>query len=134
MEKIKKNEEILENEKIPKNYIPINTTIQRLHDKYYDKRISSCPELDNYEVRKLFGKYDKANIGAIQKNHLKFLFNDIKNLLAKTLHINEKKFIDNFINFYFKSKESVSIEDVKKCFGVILHEHRSNIVCRFNLF
>ena len=127
-EKLKKQEEILEKEKVPTNYIPINITIKKLHERYYDKSIPTCPELDNNEVKLIFSKYDKSSMGIIQKSHIQFVFYDIKHFLSKINYINEKKFVDNFLDFYTKSKETCTIEEIKKCFGVILHEHRSNIV------
>jgi len=127
-EKLKKQEEILEKERIPLNYIPINITIKKLQERYYDKSIPTCSELDNKEVNLIFSKYDKSNMEMIQKSHIQFIFYDIKHFLSKNYYINEKKFVDNFLDFYTKSKETCTIEEIKKCFSVILHEHRSNIV------
>jgi hypothetical protein len=93
---------------------------------YYDKSVPDCVELDNNEIRRVFSTYDKTNIGLIKRNEVQFLFLDIKNILSKTMIINEKKFLDQMLDFYSKAKETCTLSDVKKCFNKILHDYKSD--------
>src|SRR5690606_19835614 len=94
----------------------------------YDKSLPDCQELDSNEMMRIFNKYDRANIGLINKSEIQFLFFDIKNNLMKTMDINEKKFIDNMLDFYAKANETCTVTDIKKCFSRILYDTRSNSV------
>lgn len=124
--KQKKITELLDKEKYPKGYIPKNEVIEKLDSVYYDKSVPDCVELDNNEIRRVFSTYDKTNIGLIKKNEIQFLFLDLKNILSKTLIINEKKFLDQMLDFYSKAKETCTLSDVKKCFNIILHDYKSD--------
>lgn len=124
----KKVQEMLEKENFPKSYMPINTTILKNYEKFYDKSLPDCEELDSNDMCRIFNKYDRTNTGIINKSEIQFLFFDIKNTLTKSIDINEKKFIDNMLDFYSKAKETCTIIDVKKCFSKILYDNRSNSV------
>jgi hypothetical protein len=115
-------------EQFPRKYIPNNATIIKNFEKYYDKLQPDCPELDTNEIRRIFNKYDKCNLGLINKNQIQFLFFDIKNILERNQNISEKKFIDNMLDFYSKTGDSTSVSDIKKCFSKILSDNKSNNV------
>jgi hypothetical protein len=129
----KKKQELLEKEKYPKNYIPKNNVIEELDSHYYDKTVSDCVELDNNEIRRIFNTYDKSSIGLVKKNEIQYIFLDIKNVLSKSIVINEKKFIDLMLDFYAKSKETCTVSDIKKCFNNILHDSKSNTNSKYKI-
>ena len=129
----KRQLELIDKEKFPKSYIPKNNIIERLESANYDKNIPDCLELETNDIRRIFNTYDKTNIGLIKKNEIQFVFLDIKNVLSKTITINEKKFLDLMLDFYAKSKETCSISEIKKCFGNILHNHHSESVKKSKL-
>jgi hypothetical protein len=118
--------ELQDREKFPKNFIPKNEVINKIDAQYYDTSQPDCSELDTNEIRRVFGTYDRANLGIIKKNEIQYLFNDIKNILSRSLFINEKKFISLMLDFYARSGELCSISEVKKCFSKILHDYNSN--------
>ena len=82
-EKEKINQEVIEREKYPDGYIPYNNIMSANMEKYYNKNIAACPELDDNEMNRLFNKYDKNNTGKFRKQDIQMLFFDIKDLLEK---------------------------------------------------
>lgn len=118
-----------EKEKFLKDYFPINKNITKNYEKYYNKSLPNCALLDTNEIRRIFTHYDKTKMGLIRKSDLQFLFYDIKNELSKAnFEINEKKFIDNMLDFYSKASETCSIEDVKISFNKICYDNSSNAI------
>ena len=121
--------EVIEREKYPDGYIPYNNIMGKNMEKYYDHKVAPCPELDDNEMDRLFNKYDKGNNGKFRKEDIQLIFFDIKDLLEKRkIEFNENKLINHMIDFYAKAGESVSKDDIKKCFGKILHQYRANML------
>ena len=128
-EKEKINQEVIEREKYPDGYIPYNNIMSANMEKYYNKNIAACPELDDNEMNRLFNKYDKNNTGKFRKQDIQMLFFDIKDLLEKRkIEFNENKLINHMLNFYAKADEFVTKDDIKQCYGVILHQYKANML------
>ena len=117
--------EVIEREKYPDGYIPYNNIMSGNMEKYYDHKIAACPELDDNEMDRLFNKYDKDNTGKFKKQDIQLLFFDIKDLLEKRkVEFNENKLINHMLDFYANAGEFVTKDDIKKCYGKILHQYR----------
>ena len=128
-EKKKIDEEVVNREKYPNGYIPYNKIMYSNFEKYYDKKQVLCPELEDNETDRLFNKYDRANTGKIKKEDIQMLFFDIKDLLQnRGVEFNENKLINHMLNFYAQSGELVTKDDIKKCYGKILHQYKSNLL------
>jgi hypothetical protein len=129
-EKIKmKQEELINQEKYPKTFIPNNSIILQNYEKYYDKSLPDCFELDNDEIRRIFNSYDPSNLGMIKKNDIKHLFFEIKNSLIRSkIQVNEKKFINNMLIFYSNSADTCKISEIKKCFSKIIYNIHTNFI------
>ena len=98
-------------------------------EKYYDKKVVACPELEDNEMNRLFSKYDTTGTGMIKKDDIQLIFFDIKDILEKRkVEFNENKLINHMLQFYASSANLVSKDDIKKCYGKILHEFKSNML------
>jgi hypothetical protein len=127
--KLKLEKELLDKEKVPKGYLPLNKTFNKNMERFIDKSLPDCIELDNNHILRLLSYYDGGNKGYISKNRMSDLFNDIKNELVKQgIRINEAKFTNEFLNFYVTAEEQCSIQSIKKCFNNILHNNWSEMV------
>ena len=121
--------EVIEREKYPDGYIPYNNIMSGNMEKYYDHKIAECPELDDNEMDRLFNKYDKDNTGKFKKQDIQLLFFDIKDLLEKRkVEFNENKLINHMLDFYANAGEFITKDDIKKCYGKILHQYKSNML------
>ena len=97
--------------------------------KYYNTKISPCPELDNNEMNRLFHNYDSTGTGIFRKDDIQLIFFDIKNLLLKQgVKINDNKMINFMLDFYSKCDEFTTKDEIKKCYGRILHEYKANML------
>ena len=122
-------QELIEKEKYPKGYIPYNNIMAGNFEKYYNKNIVTCPELEDNEMDRLFNKYDISNTGKFKKGDIQLIFFDVKDLLSKRkIEFNENKLINEMLNFYASSGDFVTKEDIKKCYGKILHGFKANII------
>ena len=122
-------QELIEKEKYPKGYIPYNNIMAGNFEKYYNKNIVTCPELEDNEMDRLFNKYDISNTGKFKKGDIQLIFFDVKDLLSKRkIEFNENKLINEMLNFYASSGDFVTKDDIKKCYGKILHGFKANII------
>ena len=122
-------QELIEREKYPKGYIPYNNIMAGNFEKYYNKNIVTCPELEDNEMDRLFNKYDISNTGKFKKGDIQLIFFDVKDLLSKRkIEFNENKLINEMLNFYASSGDFVTKDDIKKCYGKILHGFKANII------
>ena len=122
-------QELIEREKYPKGYIPYNNIMAGNFEKYYNKNIVTCPELEDNEMDRLFNKYDNNNTGKFKKSDIQLIFFDVKDLLSKRkIEFNENKLINEMLNFYASSGDFVTKDDIKKCYGKILHGFKANII------
>jgi hypothetical protein len=122
-------QELIEKEKYPKGYIPYNNIMAGNFEKYYNKNIVTCPELEDNEMDRLFNKYDNNNTGKFKKSDIQLIFFDVKDLLSKRkIEFNENKLINEMLNFYASSGDFVTKDDIKKCYGKILHGFKANII------
>ena len=95
MHKQKVQNELIEREKYPSNYIPYNKIMDENMSKYYNTKASLCTELDGNEMNRLFNRYDSTNTGIFRKDDIQMIFFDIKDLLQKKgVDINENKLIN----------------------------------------
>ena len=98
-------------------------------EKYYNKNIVTCPELEDNEMDRLFNKYDISNTVKFKKGDIQLIFFDFKDLLSKRkIEFNENKLINEMLNFYASSGDFVTKDDIKKCYGKILHGFKANII------
>lgn len=128
-EKEKINQEVIEREQYPDGYIPYNNIMSSNMERYYNKNIAACPELDDNEMNRLFNKYDRNNTGKFKKDDIQMLFFDIKDLLEKRkVEFNENKLINQMLIFYAKAGDYVTKDDIKQCYGIILHQYKANML------
>lgn len=128
-EKQKISQNVEDREKYPNDYIPYNSLMTKNMEKYYDKKVVACPELEDNEMNRLFSKYDTTGTGMIKKDDIQLIFFDIKDILEKRkVEFNENKLINHMLQFYASSPNLVSKDDIKKCYGKILHEFKSNML------
>ena len=121
--------EVTEREKYPPNYIPYNNIMSGNIEKYYDKKVAPCPELEDNEMNRLFNKYDRSNTGMFKKEDIQMLFFDIKDLLEKRkIEFNENKLINHMLDFYASAGPMITKSDIKKCYGKILHQYKANLL------
>jgi hypothetical protein len=127
--RVKLEQEVIEKDKVPRSYLPLNKTFNKNTEKYMDKNVAECAELENNEIRRILGYYDTSKRGVINKNSISYLFNDIKNQLIKQgILINDSKYNNELLNFYVTAEENCSIPSIKKCFNNILHNNWSDKV------
>jgi hypothetical protein len=122
-------QELIEREKYPKGYIPYNNIMAGNFEKYYNKNIVTCPELEDNEMDRLFNKYDISNTGKFKKGDIQLIFFDVKDLLSKRkIEFNENKLINEMLNFYASSGDFVTKDDIKNCYNKILHQYKANML------
>lgn len=72
--------------------------------------------------------------GQIPKKDLKYLFYDLKDCLESiNIEIIERKFLNNFLDFYSKCADVVSIAEIKSKFFDIINVVKSNQVKTDNI-
>lgn len=109
--------------------MPFNKTIMNNFDKYYDKTLADCIQLENNNVRRIFNKYDPKNSGYIKKSDIQFVFMELKNyLIENNNEVNEKRLINLMLDFYAKANETCTVNEIKKCFANILSDNKTNVV------
>lgn len=129
IEKEKIQKEVIEREKYPDGYIPYNNIMSKNMEVYYNKKVALCPELEDNEMNRLFSKYDHNKTGMFKKDDIQILFFDIKDLLEKRgVEFNENKLINHMLDFYAKSDNLITKDDIQKCYGKILHQYKANMV------
>ena len=127
--KQKVQNELIEREKYPTNYIPYNKIMDENMSKYYNTKVSLCTELDGNEMNRLFNRYDSTNTGIFRKDDIQMLFFDIKDLLQKKgVEINENKLINFMLEFYSQADDFVTKNDIKNCYNKILHQYKANML------
>lgn len=95
-------------------------------EKYYDKISPEALELNNNDIRRVFGKYDSQGLGYINKSDIQYIFLDIKNILEKAnKKLNERIFVNKMLTFYTQSDEICTIENIKKCLSEIINSDKS---------